>query len=154
MKSYLTIKTLIRTFILFLFLFSASPFWTQEFEEQRVVDVVWLKDGSKLSGTIIKWILAEEMEFQLLTGAVIVIPKSDIDRVMQDIPYTSHERQLRVQEPREPKPYTFREEGWYHNTSGFLSGTDPGGAGLHHVMGFRLNRMLGFGLGMGIETYD
>ena len=49
------------------------------------MDIVWLKDGSKLTGIIIKWELEKGMEFKLLTGAEIIIPKKDIHRVMQDI---------------------------------------------------------------------
>lgn len=49
----------------------------------KIVDVVWLKDGSKLSGYILKWELARGMEFKLITGAEVILPKDQITRVYQ-----------------------------------------------------------------------
>lgn len=139
---------------LFLFCLSMNGFSQVEANDQKIVDIVWLKDGSKLTGTILKWELVRGMEFQLLTGAIIIIPKSDINRVMQDTPYVSYDRRGREPYFREPKVYAFKEDGWYHNTSGFINVSFMGGAGIHHAMGFRFNRMLGLGLGTGIETHD
>ncbi len=119
--------------------------------EKQIVDVVYLKDGSKLSGKILKWELARGMEFQLATGAVISIPKEDIKNVMQDTPFYSAHIQPRE---RGPKAYSFRETGWYQNSSGFINPSFSGGAGIHHVMGYRFNRKIGVGFGMGIETHD
>jgi len=140
---------------LFFFCLSMNGFsQVVEDMEKKIVDIVWLKDGSKLTGTILKWELERGMEFQLLTGAVIVIPKAEINRVMQDTPYVSDDRGRREPYFREPRVYAFKEEGWYHNTSGFINFSFMGGAGIHHAMGFRFNRLLGIGLGTGIETHD
>lgn len=140
--------------ILILGLNSITGFSQIEINNRSIVDIVWLKDGSKLTGTIIKWDLENGMDFQLLTGAMVVIPKADIDKVMQDTQYSDASRRTREPYVREPKEYAFKEEGWYHNTSGFLNVSFMGGAGIHHAMGYRLNRMLGIGLGTGIETHD
>ena len=131
---------------------SGASLAQEDGEAQRMVDVVWLKDGSKLSGTIITWNLQDGMEFQLLTGAMIRIPKSDIQKVMQDTPFKPMDNRERF--IREPKPYSFREQGWYHNTSGFVNMSISGGAGISHVMGYRFSRMLGVGFGVGIESND
>jgi hypothetical protein len=131
---------------------SGAAMAQEDSDAPGMVDVVWLKDGSKLSGTIITWNLQEGMEFQLLTGAMIIIPKSDIQKVMQDTPFKALESRERF--IREPKPYSFREQGWYHNTSGFLNLSSSGGAGVSHVMGYRISRMLGIGVGAGIESND
>ncbi len=140
--------------IVFSVFLSFQAYSQLESDEQKIFDVVWLKDGSKLSGTILKWELDRGMEFQLLTGAIINIPKSDIRRVIQDTPFGAMDRELRYSYVREPKPYAFREIGWYHNSSAFLNVSFMGGAGIHHVMGYRFNRKLGIGLGIGIETHD
>jgi hypothetical protein len=122
--------------------------------DSNIVDIVWLKDGSKLTGTILKWELQHGMEFKLVTGAVMEIPKEEIRRVSQDIPLNGRNVREPIQEIREPKVYDFKEKGWYQNTSGFINTSFNGGAGIHHVMGYRFNRMLGIGLGTGVETHD
>ena len=140
--------------IAFSFVIAPAIIFSQTEEEQKIVDIVWLNDGSKLTGTIIKWELDRGMEFQLATGAMITIPKDEIRRVMQDTPFLVENSRERVPYVREPKPYAFKETGWYQNTSGFLNVSILGGAGISHVMGYRYNRMLGIGLGIGIETND
>ena len=115
--------------------------------DRSTIDVVMLKDGSKLRGTILAWDLDKGMDFKLLTGASIFINKDDINRVEQESEYDQHDW-------RRDRPYHFREKGWYQNSSGFLNMSFFGGAGIHHVMGYRFNRMLGVGLGMGIESND
>ncbi len=140
--------------IIFSVILSFSAASQSEMIDQKLVDIVWLKDGSQLSGTILKWELAIGMEFQLSTGAIIIIPKVDINRVNQDTPFVhsfGRDRSVYVRSPRE---YRFKEEGWYQNTSGFLNFSPKGGAGLHHVIGYRFNRLLGVGLGAGVETHD
>lgn len=118
----------------------------------NMVDIVWLKDGSKLTGTILRWDLSKNMELRLATGALIVIPQTDIQKVMQDTPFSFDEKdQYRV---RGPRPYDFKEVGWYHNASGFLNVSYMGGAGFHYAMGYRFSRMLGIGFGAGIESND
>ncbi len=134
----------------------ASPVFSQEAETEKLVDVVYLKDGSRLIGTILKWDLERGMEFQLSTGAIILIPKLDIKNVAQNSAVKAEQVDINVAEPtvRTPKVYSFREKGWYHTTSGFLNFSFQGGAGVHHAMGYRFNRLLGVGLGTGIETHD
>ena len=140
---------------LFVFCF-VSPVISQEAETEKLVDVVYLKDGSKLIGKILKWEMERGMEFQLSTGATILIPKSDIKNVSQNTAPKVDQAEIRIEEPRvrTPKVYSFREKGWYHTTSGFINFSFQGGAGVHHAMGYRFNRLLGVGLGTGIETHD
>lgn len=119
-----------------------------------IVDIVWLKDGSKLSGTIQRWDLARGMELKLVTGAVVNIPKEEITRVYQDTqfkPNTESDPGLYVHRER---PYAFREEGLYNTLSVFLDFSDNGGAGIHYSMGHKFNRMLGVGIGTGYESHD
>ncbi|MDZ4749482.1 MAG: hypothetical protein SH808_13425 [Saprospiraceae bacterium] len=119
-----------------------------------IVDVVWLKDGSKLSGTILKWELALGMEFKLITGAIVNIPKEEIMKVYQDLPFSSQVKQVPEFYPRGPRHYSFREQGIYQTISGFLNFSDPGGAGVHYSIGHRFNRLLGVGIGAGFESND
>jgi hypothetical protein len=123
--------------------------------DTSIVDVVWLRDGSKLRGTILKWDLPRGMEFKLLTGAEILIPKADIKRVEQDVPFMKTPVATRYErKPPVKTEYAFKEKGWYNNSSGFINFSYSGGAGVHHAIGYRFDRMLGIGLGMGVELHD
>ena len=117
-------------------------------------DVVVLRGGSRLTGTIIKWELERGMEFKLATGAMMVIPKNEINEVFQDITITAPTYPRYYEGPRQPRPYTFREHGFYQSFSLFLNFADPGGAGLQYTAGHRFSRMLGVGAGIGIESND
>ncbi|MEO6131041.1 MAG: hypothetical protein ABIQ02_04285 [Saprospiraceae bacterium] len=127
-----------------------------QIDSSKVTDIVWLKDGSKLTGTILKWDLERGMTFKLLTGAEIIIPKKEIHKVIQDIPLvtgvTGSQPVYAFVKP--DRIYAFKEKGWYQNTSGFINVSFSGGAGIHHAMGYRFNRMIGVGIGTGIETHD
>jgi len=118
-----------------------------------MVDVVWLRGGSRLTGTILKWELARGMELKLATGAVMIIPRNEIDKVYQDVMLNStYLSNFPV--VHESHPYAFNEHGLYQSFSLFLNFSDPGGAGLQYTIGHRFNRMLGVGGGIGIETND
>lgn len=126
---------------------------SQNESDDKTIDIIWLKDGSRLRGTILEWDLEKGMKFQLATGATIFIEKTDIEKVVQESTETEKVDRS-VRNTYLPRPYSFREQGWYHNTSGFLNISAMGGAGVHHVMGYRFNRMFGVGLGTGIESHD
>ncbi len=118
-----------------------------------LVDVVWLKGGSRLTGTIVKWELARGMEFRLATGAVMEIPRNEIEKVYQDVQQNSI-FSSGPSLPRLPHPYAFKEHGLYQSFSVFLNFSDPGGAGLHYSIGHRFSRLVGVGGGIGIESND
>lgn len=120
----------------------------------KIVDVVWLKDGSKLSGYILKWELASGMEFKLITGAEVILPKDQISRVYQDLPFASQVQTDQSPYIRKDRSYRFREEGIYNTFSIFLNFSSFGGAGVHYSIGYRFSRMLGVGIGIGIESND
>lgn len=120
----------------------------------KIVDVVWLKDGSKLSGYILKWELARGMEFKLITGAEVILPKDQITRVYQDLPFASQLQADQSSYVRRDRSYRFREEGIYNTFSCFLNFSSFGGAGVHYSIGYRFNRILGVGIGIGIESND
>src|SRR5688572_16289543 len=117
----------------------------------NAIDIVILRDGSKLQGTILSWDLAKGMSFKLLTGATIFLSKNDIEKVDQEnkIVEFSRSKPWRLR-----NEYSFREKGWYQNSSGFLNVSSLSGVGLHHAMGYRFHRLFGVGIGMGIETND
>ena len=150
-----------KTLLIVLFLAPLVTFGQVDSTEgKQVYDVVILKDGSRLTGTILKWELSRGMEFKLVTGTTMIISRSEIDKVHQAVdgdtaftpPAVTSSTYHRG--PREPLPYAFKEKGLYHTFSCFFNISDPGGVGLSYSIGHRLNRMLGLGGGFGIETND
>lgn len=144
-------KILLLLACIFLFAMDLS---SQKESEEKLVDIVWLKDGSKLIGTIIKWNLETGMDFQLSTGAQIEIPVSQIEKVTQDTGFTPGGSMEHPAYYQGSRPYRFKETGWYNNFSAFLNPSYMGGAGVHHAVGYRFNRLVGVGLGFGIESND
>ncbi len=123
-------------------------------DESMIVDVVRLRDGSVLNGTILKWELDRGMQFKLITGVEIMIPVSMISRVYQDTPFAPKVWNDNISYNRGPKPYSFKEEGLYHTFSVFLNTSDMGGAGVHYSIGHRFSRLLSVGIGSGLESND
>ncbi len=123
-------------------------------ETRPIVDNVWLKDGSTLSGTILKWELARGMEFKLMTGALVQISKGDIAKVYQGVPFMAMEPIYYSGRRKGLRPYAFKETGLYNTFSGFLNFSGSGGAGVHYSIGHKFSRMLGVGIGTGFETND
>ena len=119
-----------------------------------VVDVVVLKNGSRLSGTIIKWDLARGMQYKLMTGAEMFIPKEEIVKVYQDQAFSVRSLETYEPYPRRDRSYAFKETGFYNTFSFFLNFSSSGGAVLHYSAGHRFSRMLGVGLGIGYESND
>ncbi len=143
----------------FLFLTIAAVAFGQETDtisgdSRPIVDNVWLKDGSTLSGTIQKWELARGMEFKLMTGALLVIPKNDIAKVYQGVPFDASQFDLHTGYTSGRRPYAFKETGMYNTFSVFLNFSFSGGAGIHYSAGHKFSRLLGVGIGTGFETND
>jgi hypothetical protein len=116
------------------------------------VDVVWLKDGSRLVGSITRWDLDRGLELKLASGSLMAIPKKDIGHVFQQVkPGTEHT----LVPARISHPYAFREVGLYHQLSTFFHGSaDYGGAGIQYAIGYRFNRKFSLGAGIGYETNE
>lgn len=146
------LKHLIITIFLGAATFISAQAQTDSTSRPAMYDVVVLKGGSRLTGTILKWELERGMEFKLATGAVMQIPRAEIDEVFQDIMLNSS--YYSGLQRRQSRPYAFREHGLYQSFSAFLNFSDPGGAGLHYSIGHRFTRMLGVGGGIGIESND
>ncbi len=139
--------------ILIAFFISFSAFSQTESGTPKFVDIVWLNDGSKLTGTILEWKLSDGMDFKLITGARLTIAKDQIKRVAQEQPIeilTTVINQL----PRGPKPYAFKEEGVYHNGSLFLTLPLYLSQGINYAVGHRFKRILGVGIGTGYESHE
>jgi len=121
-----------------------------------IVDVVRLRDGSRLVGKIERWEFDRGISIRLITGALVSVPKREVRSVEQQTtlgqPLAAPARPGPFS--REPKPYAFKEEGFYQVISGFMNPAATGGLGHNYAAGYRFNRLLGVGIGTGIETHD
>lgn len=150
--------------IVLAFLFALICFATPGnlFAQQDAVrynDVVLLKDGSKLVGTIRKWDYEHAIYLLLPSGAEVMIPKGDLLKVQQvETDNTEHlspgERmKLRFQEEKS-RPYSFREKGLYGTLTIGFNRSPSGSGSFIGSFGYRFNRFLGVGLSSGIDLLN
>lgn len=111
-------------------------------------DRVYLKDGSKLSGAILKYEVNDFVLLELVSGQEVKLLAKDIKKVVMGESSDA---------PKAEKPYEFKERGFYNATSFMFafakSGANPySGVGVQHVVGYQINRKVGAGLGVAYEN--
>ncbi len=133
--------------LLLLFLFAASTVgFAQEKETCR--DVVYMKDGSVFRGKISEYQQDGELIMVSWSGGALRLASKNVKKIEQKC---RDEKHLFV--PTTERPYNFKETGWYHATRiATLGGWSGLGMSLQHSSGIQLNRMLGAGIGIGIEN--
>jgi hypothetical protein len=137
-----------------LFFLMATAAWGQSDSTftGSLVDVVWLKDGSRLVGSITRWELDHGLELKLASGAIMTIPKRDISQVFQQVKPGAENALIPI---KVKKPYAFKERGLYHQLSMFFHGSENyGGSGIQYALGYRFNRLFSLGVGAGYETNE
>ena len=137
--------------IILLCLYLIAGFWLQAQETADDYEVIYLKDGSEYRGEVIAFD-PEYIKIKTRGGHELVFYRKDIKKVVQE-PVQSTMRTR--------KPYEFKEQGIYKAIfASFTGGTAAWnddfakGVGLKGVVGYQWNRMLGTGLGLGLETYN
>ncbi len=141
-----------KTFTITLFLLFLTPFlFAQKALEHgnvEYMDVVYLKDGSVFKGHITEWDQGNQLQIRILGGVELTFSDSVIKKVRQQF--------LSPRNFRSPykKTYQFREEGLYNTLSfSFVMGSELGFS-LTYSIGHRFNRLLGVGVGIGIEDLE
>ncbi len=113
-------------------------------------DVLILKNRSRLEGQIEAFRLDDTLVFRLWSGQSLVVPPKHIKRIIQ-----------RCQDGKArdfSKPYNFKARGWYHFTRAqaltgqTYYGENSVGYALQHSSGYKFSRLIGVGLGAGIES--
>lgn len=103
------------------------------------------------------------MRFQLLAGGVLEFREEEIDRAEQGgkpaVAGKKEAEEVVYAPPDKEKTYAFREKGVYNATyfstlSGSANGKFQLGLGIHNVTGYQFHRLLGVGLGFGVDTYS
>lgn len=111
--------------------------------------VVFLQDGSKIKGKVLDWQLNEFITLEMPWGKNITIHQEQIKNIIQegtDINYSS--------------PYNFNERGIYYGAKAQVIAGNEGerangvfGFGFSASVGYRFNRLLGIGGGVGYDKY-
>lgn len=125
-------------------------------------DHVFLKDGSKLIGTIRKWDYEHAIYLVLNSGAEVMIPKADILKVQQMVAGTSssteglspHERMKLKMAEMKARPYAFREKGFYGTATIGINPNFFGSASFIGSFGYRFNRFVSAGVATGIDLLN
>ena len=134
---------------IFALLLFANTLFSQE-KKEDCQDVVYLKGGSILRGTISEYKLDGELIMTTWSGAQMRVPATNVKKVIQDCK-TDKKGQI----PLNLRPYSFKESGWYHATRfGVLSGESGRGFSIQHSSGLNFNRLLSVGMGIGFEKFD
>lgn len=136
---------------LLLLLWQPRLLWGQE--KPNCQDVLHIAGGNRLVGQIMDLKPGDTLVFQTWGGTIFHIPRKEVLRIVQ------HCRKTRGIS-RAPRAYSFKERGWYHHTRGSLLlgqayyGFDNVGVQIQHSSGRMFSRLLGAGLGTGIERFD
>ncbi len=128
-------------YILIILLFPAAvPCFAQQKENCR--DVVFLSNGSILRGKITEYHLDGDLAMTTWGGAEIRLPVSNVKKVKQH-----------CRTPLSHRSYIFRESGCYHASRVVTQVGHSGiGLGLQHSSGWKISRLLGLGIGVGVEN--
>ena len=129
------------------------------FSQARTEDVVYLKNGSIIRGTIVEQILGESLKIELLGGSIFVFQQSEIDSIKK-------ETALNQKSARAKHDY-FRKDKGYRNMSemslicgfgtndNYYYGYNPNdyGFSLQTVNGYQWSRWIYTGVGIGIDRF-
>lgn len=111
----------------------------------RCQDVVYLKGGSIFRGTITDYNMSDMLTILTWSGTKMTIPARVVRKVVQE---------CKGAKTRGEKVYDFKERGWYHCSRGsLLFGDQNTGISLQHSSGYRFNRFVSVGLGIGLENF-
>lgn len=121
----------------------------------ETIDVVYLKDGSILRGTMLEYQRGDFLRFRMSSGEMR-INDSEVERIVQEPkdPLVS----MVAKREKKPKVYAFREKGFYSTVVFALL---PGGGeyrselglSLQAAFGHQINRQLGIGAGVSLDGY-
>jgi hypothetical protein len=146
------------TLIVLLMLFVAvAPF--QVFAQKSTIDIVTMKDGRVLKGEILQYSPGETLVFQPSDGQKMELADSDVAKIQQGMEMDAAAIKQLPTNKTKGLP-TAKTHGLYANSMlSFAVGSsgDEGlslGAGFSEVVGYQLNKVLGLGVGFGIDNYS
>jgi hypothetical protein len=135
-------------YIIFLCVIILSHFAVQlQAQTKLFKDVVYLYDGSRITGNVLSYKPDESILLELSSGQQLIFLAKNIKKVVMSMP--------NIEKVKEP--YEFKERGLYNATSFALSFgkstyTNTVGVGLQHSLGYQFNRIFGAGMGVSYEN--
>lgn len=138
----------------------ALPCWTASAQQTPpdtagCADIVYLRNGSVYRGRLVEQLSDQTLVLRTWSGLTLHLPAKQIRRVVQRCPRDSARRRAAM-----PKPYTFRERGWYNATTASVLtgraywGDYALGYSLHNSTGYAFSRIAGIGVGFGADVYS
>jgi len=150
MTKFLRKKIVMKSLYLLVFsiLTTTIPLLAQQNSE--CTDILHLRNGSVLRGKITAYTSGVGYEISTWSGLQMTVPEGSVRKIVQRC--KDGKRGL--------KEYDFKEHGLYNATRLSVlagqnyTGQNSPGYSLHHSVGWMFNRMLGVGIGGGVEIYN
>lgn len=127
-----------------------------------LVETVYLTNGEKVIGKIMDYQKGKSLKIVDLAGIEMVLQEEQIARIVQEAHQPTLKRYLRQRRQMlKPVNYAFKEKGIFYSMSlsTFSSTNDveeqnETAVGFHFVVGRQWQRLLGTGIGIGVDGYD
>lgn len=136
------------TLLLFSLLTNAAPLLAQQ--NNNCTDKVYLRDGSVLRGKITAYTQGVGYNLTTWSGLEMNVPEGSVKKIVQRC----------KDDERGSRAYDFKERGLYNATRLSVlagqnySGQNSPGYSLHHSIGWMFSRILGVGIGGGVEIFN
>ena len=149
----------LRNWLLFCLLLCTFQLIGQNTEAFKRPDVVYLKSGSIFRGQIEMYEIGKELKLRTSKNNVMVFKAKNIKKIVQEP--TTAEKAAQLNKPENIKQtYAFRENGLHFSTMiGYIGGNNQFGNytdafNVHFQSIYQHNRLLGAGLGVGVDFYN
>lgn len=135
-------------------LLTSSQLFAQNGDNFVRTDVVYLRSGSIFRGQIEAYEHGKELKLRLDESRVVIFAAKDIRRIIQLANESEDEKNNFKSE------YAFREKGLYfHSAIGYIGGNNlfgnyTDGFNVHAQGGYQFHRLIGAGLGIGVDYYN
>lgn len=123
-------------------------------QDAPLEDVVYLRNGSQLRGTLLENRPGGAVKIQLLGGSIFVLEQGEVDSIA---------KAPRFVDPKSILPLQRKKTGWWNastmglnfgQTAGGYNNTGTVGIAVHNVTGYFIHPAIGIGLGAGFDYYD
>ncbi len=146
--------TFIKNWLIIGILLFSCQLLGQNEPEFRRTDVVYLKNGSIFRGQVEAYEIGGDLKLRMDAHKVMTIPAMAIKKIVQELTETEKSTQV------ETTVYAFRENGLHFVTTiGYIGGNDQfgnykDGFNAHFQGIYHFNRLIGTGIGVGIDFYN
>lgn len=148
--------TLLKTWCFLGLLLISCSIFAQSNDDFRRTDVVYLKNGSIFRGQIEYYDVDTELRLRMDVDNVVVFDAKNIKRIVQE----STTEESATTPIHFKKTYDFKEKGLYYALNiGYIGGNSFFGNytdayNVHFQSGYQFHRLLGAGVGAGVDFYN